>query len=344
MGNNNTIPIGTVIDLGEYFESTSRRQFLRTLGGLAAGSVGLSTLITRAAGASPEGEPLVQTVGSNGEPRRVKVVSGRRHSVLKRYENLKMDKLARRYPGLQSVSVVSSDRDRSGLAFEMIFDGNEVSTAEAEEHTPPKLKGVPTVTTVEVTENVPESLEGGSTIDYQSGTATGVFYNSNNEAMLLTAEHVAGSTVSYNGQTVGDLHQADETTDTASYILRDGVNYDALGMKSPLTDVTEFWTFSGITDRMSMDPVPVELYGRSSDHVEDRVINTIRSRWYNDISWDYVVEMDNYYTDEGDSGGPWVHDGALVAQHVGARDPLGGSKFSAGTAAVECLSAVGVYL
>lgn len=95
---------------------------------------------------------------------------------------------------------------------------------------------------------------------------------------------------------------------------------------------------------MSMDPVPVELYGRSSGHVEDRVINTIRSRWYNDISWDYVVEMDNCYTTDGDSGGPWVHDGALVAQHVGSRDPLGASKFSVGTAAVESLSAVGVDL
>lgn len=349
MGNRDTLPIGTVVNLSEYYESITRRQFLGTIGGFAAGSIGLSTILTRVAGASPEGEPLVQTVGSRGEPRRVKVVSQRRHSVLKRYETMPMEQLVRRYPDLRAVSVVSSDRDRSGLAFEMIFDGNEVTADEAADRTPSKLFGVPTVTTVEEANQVPESLQGGSDISVgnQVGTSTGVYYNSDGDPVVLTADHVGSgqSTISHGSQTVGDLDQVDDETDTASYVLRDDVDNDPLGMKNPLSDVDEAWTFSGISEEVSSGSLSVELYGRNSGHVEDDAVDTRRNRWYRpDVNWDYEVHMDTHSTAGGDSGAPWVHDDALVAQHVGAYEPPVLSDYSVGTAATETLNAVDVSL
>ena len=259
-----------------------------------------------------------------------------------------MDRLKRRFPSLRAVSVVPSDRDKSGLAFELIFDGKAVSSNEAEERAPEKLFGVPTVTSVETSERVPHSLKGGSEIwvDGERGTAAGVFYEGVDSPGVLTAEHVGpGTTIRYDGNDVGDRVAKDEATDTALFKLRDNVDFDIREMMSPLSAVNSHWTFSGITEEVSDGSLPVELYGAPSGHVQNSAVDTRRDAWYRpDVDWDYEVHMDSFYTQKGDSGAPWVEGNSLVAQHVGAYTVTGTSDYGVGTAAYETFTAVGATL
>lgn len=342
-----------MVDLTGVYEQMSRRRLLKLAAGLTAGTVSLSWLIESVEGAEPEGKPLVQTVGRNNQPAQVKIVSNRRHSILKRYETLNLDKLAERYSSLSAVGLTNRSDDEDDLAFEFVFDGDEVGADEAAEIAPQKHRGVPVVFGVETVERTPEHLRGGSDISvgFSGGTATGVFSNSNSEEVVLTNEHVGngGSTISYNGTVVGNLDKIDDDTDTSSYVLRDNVDADARRMMDPLDDVATSWTYAGLSDHVSSEgSLEVELYGRTSGHVEDKVVDTRRSRWWNSINWDYEIHMDTHSTAAGDSGAPWVAGNQLVAQHVGMYEESrlfrSDKKYSVGTAAMESVRAVDATL
>jgi hypothetical protein len=392
-----TLDIGEVVDLSDGYEGMSRRHFLRSLGTLAAGSVGLSKFVEHVTGKKPDGKPLVHTRGRNGEPRRVRIVPQKRHSIITRYQNMSMRTLERRNPGLSSVSLSQRSDRENDLAFQFTFDKSEQSHRGARRTAPRRFGGAPVEAAVERPEAAHEAIDvpdgggtdnggtnndgtGDSTSDGSddsddrppyydtvggdtlvvgtsdsyvgAGTALGTFYKSGTP-VVLTNEHVgnvsSGNYYLWRGDVnIGFNVGYDKPTDTAAFMLRDRDYGAPRLMHDPLNDVTEAWTFAGITDYMEYaGHMPVEYYGKTSSYASDGVAFTRRNSWWNNARTDYEVGMENRLTDDGDSGGPWVHQftDALVAQHNGwvERYPWDDAH-SVGTAAWECLDAVNTGL
>lgn len=353
----NKIGIGEVVDLSDAYEQMSRRRFMQVLGGLGAGTIGLSRLIESVEGAEPEGEPLVHTRGKNGEPERVRIVSGHRHSVITRYETMSMEQFDRQHPDVISVGLLQRSDDEDDLAYEFVYDAEEYSQEKAKEKAPSQFRGVPVEPAVEAVEvEHDHHLRGGDGVvvedddgDRWLGTATCVCYDGYGNEIVLTNKHVGdgGFWLYDGGSKIGYRYRTDGGTDTAAYRLFSTVDSWPRATKYPLNNLYSAWTFGGISDYLSYyGSMPVELHGATSEHITNEVRETRRNKWYNLTMTDYDIRMDDRNCQGGDSGGPWVHRdyGALVAQHVGGYSGWFVRDCDVGSAAWETLQAVDAHL
>jgi len=352
------IPTGTVLQLGERLRSVSRRRFLKGVASLAAGSIGLSTLVKRAYGKKPDGRVLVYTDDRLGNPDTVKIVSKERYRRLKLYEQLPVDKLVRQRRGVNAVTITQRSDDPDDLALKFLLDRN---TNSVRKRVPNTYNRMPVVVEERPRQSKPEALEGGSAIDYDqtsyNGTAALVGYDGDGNQAIVTADHVMeeAQTMYSGGDEVGTFSSRDVSIDVTAYTRSNNASTNVGGTKSSsVSEITGAWKFAGLADKVGQtddgdsvsdgDTVSVDHYGATSGHISDKCNNTKRTGQI-----EYQADMVHHYTDGGDSGGPWVDDnGKLLGVHHGYdydSDLFGGyTEWSTAAVGRPALDAVGVSL
>ncbi|WP_135826387.1 twin-arginine translocation signal domain-containing protein [Halorussus ruber] len=333
-----------IFDLKGQSGGQSRRRFLKALGMAGAGTAGLVNAIERAYGERPDGVPVVYTDDVYGNPERVRFVPKERHRRLMVYRNLPIQKFVDEYPKLNGVTLTQRSSDETDLALKFLLDSN---TATVRRKLPNRFKQMPIEYEEQPREKRPQSLEGGVNIGVEGsdaeGTVTVVAYDADtSENVVITADHVTegASQITYVGDSAADLAHRDTATDTTSYTVHSDTESDPLATVNGIPDVTGAWHFAGLSDAVSSDTVPVQLFGLGSGEVHDECTSTTRSSQV-----EYQADMSSHSTVDGDSGGPWVDDdGKLLACHFGYDISLTLNKWSVGSVGRESLDAVNAML
>lgn len=116
---------GEEVNLEKYYDNLPRREFIRVAGGLAATSFGLSTLVKKTYGATPEGKIVVLTRDKSDRPARVKSVHPERYRRIKAYEHFNADLVSRKNPNIQGVGI----RQRSSESVDLVMQIGVLSSA-----------------------------------------------------------------------------------------------------------------------------------------------------------------------------------------------------------------------
>ena len=363
------------LEIGEKIEldMSSRRNFLKMLGGGAVGLLGLQTAIERAYGEKAEGVPLVHTHDIYGNPDTVRLVPEERYRKIMEYKNL--PRRFTRQNGVRSVGLTQLSRDETDLVLEVTIDPareDDLTRETLESQRPDGAMGV-TVETGErrnlefLSSSEQQDLEslscsdrddeyselvGGievnNDVELTSGGTLGlVGYNTDAEPVIVTAHHITHASDEIlqpdEGRVVGDLHEASPhrtEEDTVSYSIReDVVDYSAREVED-IQDIDGKWTFEGITDETSGwigGSIDVDFSGKTSCTGSNTAVDTERGTDY----VEHAVWMDASPEQDGDSGGPWIDDdGKLVAlASAGSEDPDGASVGAAATEALEAVDA-----
>lgn len=319
------IPVGTTVSLSERLPNATRRNVLRGIGSVAAGSVGLAKLVERAAGATPDGEVLTLTTDVRGNPDTVRVVPPERYRRLKLYERMPAQRIIDRHDPLTAISITQRSSDPSDIGFEFILDAE---TEGGRSNLPTTYRGVPITYEERTVTRTQQDISGGlecSASDLPPGTTTVVGYDtSSGNKVVLTAEHVTESSFDLyiGGGEEGTFRVSDATLDAVSYTL-DNPSFGTVGKVKGIQDITGAWTFAGLADTVGQTDdgdtvsdggtVSVDFYGKESGALSDVCNNTKRTG-----KVDYQADMKEAKTQDGDSGGPWVDDnGKFLALHVG---------------------------
>lgn len=333
-----------VFDLKGRTDGQSRRRFLKALGMAGAGTAGLVNAIERAYGDRPDGVPVVHTDDVYGNPERVRFVPKERHRRLMVYRNLPIQEFIDKHPKLNGITLTQRSSDETDLALKFLLDSN---TATVQRKLPNRFKKMPIEYEERPREKHPQDLVGGIDIGVEGsdsmGTATVVAYDLETaEEVVITADHITdgASQITHVGDPVADFAHRDTATDTTSYTLHSDTSAEPLATITSIPDVTGTWRFAGLSDQVSSEAVPVQLFGLGSGEVSDECNDTTR-----DAEVEYQADMASHSTTDGDSGGPWVDDdGKLLACHFGWDSNMVGVQWSVGSVGRESLDAVNAVL
>jgi hypothetical protein len=346
------IPTGTTVELSDALTNATRRNVLRGISGVALGSLGLSGLVEKATGKTPDGKVLTLTTDLEGNPDMVRVVPQERYRRLKLYEKMPAQQLIGRHPSLTAISITQQSSDPSDLALEFILDP-EVEKGRGQ--LPTTYRDVPISRKEKALSQQPQDYSGGlecNAPNEETGTTTVVVYdNSSGDKVILTAEHVTNSDqdLYIGGGKAGSHRSTDQSVDAVSYAL-DDPSFGTVGKVKDIQNITGAWTFSGLADTVGQTDdgdsvgdggtVGVDLYGDKSGHVSDVCNNTKRTG-----NVDYQADMKHARTKKGDSGAPWVDDsGKFLALHSGVEDYYKTTYWSYGAVGQPVFDSLGVSL
>lgn len=345
------IPVGTVVSLSDRLPNATRRNVLRSIGGVTVGTVGLTNLVEQAVGATPDGKVLTLTTDVRGNPDTVRVVPPERYRRLKLYERMPAQRIIDRHDPLTAISITQRSSDPSDIGFEFILDAE---TDSGRSNLPTTYRGVPISYEERTVTRTQQDISGGlkcSPSDLPPGTTTVVGYDtSSGNKVVLTAEHVTESSFDLyigNGEE-GTFRVSDATLDAVSYTL-DNPEFGSVGKVEDIQNITGAWTFSGLADTVGQtddgdtvsdgETVAVDFYGQKSGALSDVCNNTKRTG-----KVDYQADMKDDKTQDGDSGGPWVDgNGKLLALHVGTTSDSF-DRWSYGTVGQPVFDSLGVSL
>ena len=345
------IPTGTTVELSDALTNATRRNVLRGISGVALGSLGLSGLVEKATGKTPDGKVLTLTTDLEGNPDMVRVVPQERYRRLKLYEKMPAQQLIGRHPSLTAISITQQSSDPSDLALEFILDP-EVEKGRGQ--LPTTYRDAPISRKEKALSQQPQDYSGGlqcQAPNKNPGTTTVVVYDDNfGDKVVLTAEHVTDSNedLKINGGYAGSHRATDLSLDAVSYVLTDP-GYETVGKVKDIQNITGAWTFSGLADTVGQTDdgdsvedggtVDVDLFGDESGHVSDVCNNTKRTG-----NVDYQADMKHARTNDGDSGAPWVDDsGKFLALHSGVENYFD-TYWSYGAVGQPVFDALGVSL
>lgn len=133
----NEFTIGDTVSL----KNSSRRRFLKQVGGFSAGYAALMKSIENATASSVDGVPIVHTVDRAGNPKRIRIVPRERRRKIRAYSDLPVRDIVSSNSSVESISLEQPSQDETDLVVVLHASGNMKS---AREETPDQLNGLPT--------------------------------------------------------------------------------------------------------------------------------------------------------------------------------------------------------
>lgn len=359
----NKLEVGTVVELGGKLRDLSRRRYLKALGLLGGGTLGLRTVVESVFGADAEGVPLVLTRDRQGNPDRVKIVPKEHRRRLRVYSNFDVTGLVERHPIINEVTVVQRGDSMSDLALKFFLDEDD---RRARLRLPNTVQDVPVEHEVRPSSRsnfggcqdpdagcrrgvTADPIEANAQIGGGSGFGTlgvvGVHDGPSEYPCLVTADHVMEGTSTMTqppgDRPVGSFVSRDQSLDATKYEL--DTYYDANidgTMSSRQPDMSGWWTFDGLSSATSGGSIDCSYAGAESCYKSNAANNTSRS----DVV-DYEADMRDHDTESGDSGGPFVDtDGYLVCILHGCQWDWTNNHWDIGTTAGPMFDSLNVLL
>jgi hypothetical protein len=342
-------------------DSTTRRDFLRTLGVAGAGTAGLVRAVENAFGATPDGKPVVHTYDVDGTPDRVRFVSEERYRRLEVFQSIP-ESFVERNPDVTGVTVTQLSDDPDDLVIEVFV---EELTSDARQRLPDAIQNVPVTLTERPADDDGDYCSSRHTqySDVRGGVSVGPYSNQTNYGtlslvcyddsgrVLITADHVMdGESTMYQPENttrnVGSYAARsfkEQGQDTTKYTVDYGVTTSPLEtIRSDVPDVTGSWDFFGLADVVNNgNSVHVQFSGANHCRAENTCVEATKYG----ARAKYQANMDDRNAGGGDSGASWVDDdGKLLAIHSGYIDPWFSSKYDAGAVGKQSLDAVNARL
>lgn len=330
------IPIGETVELNPDKLNLSRRRFGEYLGLLAVGSISLSRMVTKVAGEEPEGEPLVQVRGIDGEPKRVVMVHPERKRRIDKINDLNTKEITENHEDVQRIKTIQlgeeEDVERIGLEFIIKESASYSIEDEIEDDVgdlpvrftyAPKLDADVHVDEVDTVGGDDISIIGGHTCN-----AVSLHNDGDYELTLIGPAHALptneyGAHVNNEDEEhIATVREWDYDVDSyAAELEVDAFDYnpDPYETVAQLPNIDGFWTVSGVQNELSgPGSILCESYGRTEGYRTNHALeyHSTFNHWAGSV---HQIEFSIQTSEDGDSGSPWMEyeEPYLVAGHVG---------------------------
>lgn len=296
---------GERIDLRNYYQNISRRNFMSSVVGTAAGGLALNQLVKEAYGAEPEGKVIVHTRDRSGKPAIVESVDPKRYRRIKTFSEFKPRNINN--PHINGASIRQRSESRTDLAIQIGVKPEAVGKGMSNGNGKPKPEDIPGQTNlpenpreipgvqralgrakkrahastdqppveykVVGSDMTPQALEGGSSLsrehDGGHGTVGVVGWDESTEKhVLLTAYHVwSGSHgLTYDGYSINDVMYT-SPQDYENFNGQDAITLD-ISDKDFFYDVKDANEIPGINGYWTYDGLTNATSGWGSSNVD----------------------------------------------------------------------------